>query len=50
MHTGLHGAAAIVLGCVILTLCPPAARRIENNAALTTLEVGVFDGLTVSDL
>ena len=50
MHTGLRSAAAIVLGCVILTLCPLAARNIENNAALTTLEVGVFDGLTVRDL
>ena len=44
----MHSAAAIVLGCVILTLCPPAARYIQNNAALTTLEVGVFDGLTVN--
>ena len=46
----MHSAATTVLGCVILTLCPPAARYIEYNAALTTLEVGVFDGLTVSQL
>ena len=44
----MHNAAAIVPGCVILTLCPLAARYIQNNAALTTLEVGVFDGLTVN--
>ena len=50
MHTELRSAAAIVLGCVILTLCPPAARDIRNNAALTTLEAGVFDGLTVSNM
>ena len=50
MNTGLHSAAAIVLGCVILIRFPPAASYIENNAALATLEVGVFDGLTVRSL
>ena len=50
MHTGLYSAAVIVPGCVILTLCPPAARFIKDNAAPTTLEAGLFDGLTVSTL
>ena len=50
MHTVVHGAAAIVLGCVILTLYLPAARYIQGNAALTTLVAGLFGGLTVSGL
>jgi len=49
VHTRLHNAPAIVPGCTTLTLRPPGARFIRDNAALTTLEVGVFDGLTVQD-
>ena len=50
MHTVLHSAAVIVPRCVILTVCPPAARYIQNNAALTSPEAGLFDGLTVGTL
>ena len=48
MHTTVHGAPAIVSGCVALTLRLPDGRSIQNNAALTTLEAGLFDGLTVT--
>ena len=47
MHTTVHTALASVLGCAALTLRPPAARHIDDNAALTTLEVGLFGGATV---
>ena len=50
VHTRVHTAPAIVSGFAALTLRPPAARYIQNNAALTTLEAGLFDGLTVGDL
>ena len=49
VHTRVHNAPALVPERASLTMRPPAASVIADNAALTTLEVGLFDVLTVND-